>query len=319
MSGFRKRNPSRSDCVRAAFASIVAAGVPRAVRAEGTTLQVGSMPTDGSAEALYAVDRGSFAAVGIDAKITVMTNTATIAAAVQGGSLEIGFGSVVPLAEAKARGIAFRVIWPAATYHGPPAPNLLMVGKNSPVQKAADLNGKTIAVNGLRDLTQYEVQAFVDKNGGDVKSIKLVEMPFSEMGTALGSGRVDAAIIAEPFLSAARSEARVLGDANAAIAANYAITCWFATESWLAKNPELARKYAIVMQQTARWANANRKDSAAILGRYSKIAPEVLGSMTRSYYGETRPDPALFQPVINAAVKYGTLPQMSAADLLWAG
>jgi len=292
---------------------------PRAARADAITLQVGAMPTDGSAEALYAVDRGAFAAVGIDAKITVMTNTATLAAAVQGGSLEIGFGSVVPLAEAKARGIAFRVIWPAATYHGPPAPNLMMVAKGSPVTKAADLNGKTIAVNGLRDLTQYEVQAFVDKNGGDVHSIKLVEIPFSEMGSALASGRVDAAIIAEPFLSAAKGDARVLGDANAAIAPHYAITCWFATEAWLAKNPELARKYAAVMQQTARWANANRKDSAAILARFSKISPEVLASMTRSYYGEARPDPALFQPVINAAVKYGTLPPMSASDLLWQG
>jgi hypothetical protein len=49
---------------------VLAAGavgvVPGVVHAERTTLQVGSMPTDGSAEALYAVDRCSFAAVGID-------------------------------------------------------------------------------------------------------------------------------------------------------------------------------------------------------------------------------------------------------------
>jgi NitT/TauT family transport system substrate-binding protein len=303
--------------VLAAGAALVAA--PRLARADLVTLQVGSMPTDGSAEALYASDRGSFSAAGIDAKITVMTNTASLAAAVQGGSLEIGFGSVIPLAEAKARGIGFKVIWPAATYQGPPAPNLILVAKNSNVQKAADLNGKTIAVNGLRDLTQYEVQAFVDKNGGDVRSIKLVEIPFSEMGTALQAGRVEAAIVAEPFLSIAKAEARVLGDANAAIAPRYAITCWFATENWLAKNAELARKYATVMQATAKWANANHKDSAAILGRFSKITPEVLASITRSYYGETKPDPALFQPPLNAASKYGTLPPMNAAELLWQG
>jgi ABC-type nitrate/sulfonate/bicarbonate transport system substrate-binding protein len=52
---------------RAAVLAAGAAGVvPGVVHAERTTLQVGSMPTDGSAEALYAVDRGSFAAVGID-------------------------------------------------------------------------------------------------------------------------------------------------------------------------------------------------------------------------------------------------------------
>jgi hypothetical protein len=41
--------------------------------------------------------------------------------------------------------------------------------------------------------------------------------------------------------------------------------------------------------------------------------------MTRSYYGEARPDPTLFQPVINAAAKYGTLPPMQADELLWQG
>jgi NitT/TauT family transport system substrate-binding protein len=311
---------SRAAVVRAGAAFAVAGFGPQVARAADTIpLQVGAMPTDGSAEAAYALDQGWFKAAGLDVTLTTMTNTASLAAAVQGGSLAIGFGSVIPLAEAKSRGIAFRVIWPAATYNGAPSPNLLMVAKSSPVQRAADLNGKTIAVNGLRDLTQYEVQAWVDKNGGDVRSIKLVEIPFSEMGTALAAGRVDAAILAEPFLSAAKGEARVLGDANEAIAPHYAITCWFATEPWLQRNADVGKRFAAVMQQTARWANAHRSQTATILGRISKLSPEVLTVMTRSYYGETKPDPALFQPPINAAAKYGTLVAMPAGELLWSG
>jgi NitT/TauT family transport system substrate-binding protein len=311
---------TRRRALGAASSFALATAAPRIALAQTLVpLQLGAMPTDGSACAIYAGDQGFFRSGGIDTKLTIMTNTATLAAAVQGGTLEIGFGSIVPLAEAHARGISFKVIWPAAAFVGPPSPNLIVVGKDSPVQKASDLNGKTIAVNGLRDLTQYEVQAFVDKNGGDVKSVALVEIPFSEMATALVSGRVAAAIIAEPFLTAARNTTRVLGDANLAIAPRYAITCWFATEPWLQRNADVARRFATVMQQTARWANAHRGDTAGILSRISKIPPEVTASMTRSYYGETRPVPAMFQPVINAASRYGTLPAMNARELIWQG
>ncbi len=309
---------SRRTALAAAGAWALAPGVPATAQTL-VPLQIGAMPTDGSAEVLYAADQGFFRSGGIDTKLTVMTNTASLAAAVQGGTLEIGFGSVVPLAEARARGISFKIIWPAATFVGPPSPNLIMVAKGSPVQKASDLNGKTIAVNGLRDLTQYEVQAWVDKNGGDVRSIALVEIPFSEMATALSSGRVAAAILAEPFMTAAKNDARVLGDANPAIGPRYAITCWFATEAWLGQHADVARRFAAVMQQTSRWANAHRGETAAILSRVSHIPAEVTASMTRSFYGETRPEPALFQPVIDAASRYGTLPPMNARDLIWRG
>jgi NitT/TauT family transport system substrate-binding protein len=89
------------------------------------------------------------------------------------------------------------VIAPAIIYNGKTPVNVIMVGKNSTVKTAADLNGQTVAVNGLWDLTQYEMQAFIDKNGGDVKSVKLIETPFSEMAVALATGRVAAGILTD--------------------------------------------------------------------------------------------------------------------------
>jgi ABC-type nitrate/sulfonate/bicarbonate transport system substrate-binding protein len=41
------------------------------------------------------------------------------------------------------------------------------------------------------------MQAFIDKNGGDVKSVKLIETPFSEMAVALATGRVAAGILTD--------------------------------------------------------------------------------------------------------------------------
>ena len=59
----------------------------------------------------------------------------------------------------------------------------------------------------------------MEKNGGDPASTKFVEMPFPETG-ALNAGRIDAAVLAEPELSAslANGSVRVLGNCYDGIA-----------------------------------------------------------------------------------------------------
>jgi NitT/TauT family transport system substrate-binding protein len=238
---------------------------------------------------------------------------------VASGTLEIGFGSVIPLAQAHLRGLDFRVIAPAMIYNGTTPVNVIMAAKNSTVKSGADLNGQTVAVNGLRDLTQYTMQAWIDKSGGDVNSVKLIEMPFAEMGLALESGRVAAGILAEPFWTAALAQARVIGNGSAAVGNHFMVTCWFATTAWLQQNAQTAKRLQAVMLQIARWANANHADTATILTKYTKITPEVAAHMVRAVIGDTKPDPALIQPVIDVAVKYGGMQSLPAAELIWPG
>jgi NitT/TauT family transport system substrate-binding protein len=280
---------------------------------------MGTMPTDGSAQPFYGLDHNFFKDAGFDVKLTILNNTASLASAVASGALEIGFGSVIPLAQAHLRGLNFQVIAPATIYNGTTPVNVIMVGKNSAVKTAADLNGQTVAVNGLRDLTQYEMQAFIDRNGGDVKSVKLIETPFSEMAVALDSGRVAAGILAEPFWTAALATCRVLGNGSAAVGNHYMVTGWFASSDWLAKNGATAKRLQVVMLQIAKWANANRAETQAIVPKYTKITPEVAAHMVRAVIGDTKPDPALIQPVIDVAVKYGGMQSLPASELIWPG
>ncbi len=303
-----------------AIAAATALGLPGIARgADPIALQLGTMGADGSAEPFYGADRNFFKDAGFDVKITVMNNTAQLASAVAGGSLEIGYGSVIPLAQAHLRGLEFRVIAPALVYNAPALTNVIMTGKTSNVKTAADLNGQVVAVNGLRDLTQYEMQAWIDQNGGDVKSVKLIEIPFSEMGAALEANRVAAAIFAEPFATAALSQARYIGNASLAVGKRYMVTGWFATTAWLAANADTAKRMQAVMLKIARWANANHADTQQIILKYTKITPDVAAKMVRSTYGDTKADAALLQPVIDLAVKYGGMDRVAAGELLWQG
>jgi len=287
--------------------------------ADPTPLQMGTMPTDGSAQPFYGLDQNFFKDAGFDVKLTILNNTASLASAVAAGALEIGFGSVIPLAQAHLRGLDFQVIAPATIYNGTTPVNVIMVGNGSTVKKAADLNGQTVPVNGLRDLTQYEMQAWIDQNGGDVKSVKLIETPFSEMAVALESGRVAAGILAEPFWTAALATCRVIGNGSEAVGKHYMVTGWFASTDWLAKNGATAKRLQAVLLQIGRWANANRSETQTIVPKYTKITPEIAAHMVRAVIGDAKPDKALIQPVIDVAVKYGGMQPLAASELIWPG
>jgi NitT/TauT family transport system substrate-binding protein len=290
----------------------------RALAAEPTALQLGAMPIDPAGEAFYGQDGGFFRAAGLDVKVTVLNNGSALAAATSSGSLDVGFGSPAPVILAHQRGLAVRFIAPAAVYTGPLANSSLMVAKGSPIRTGADLNGKTVAVAGLHDLTQYSTQAWIDKNGGDSKTIAFIEVPYAEMGVALQQGRIAAGCVIEPYTTAVKALAQTIGNLNDAIARRYLLAGWFATEPWLAQHTAVAERFVAAMSKIARWANTHHRESAAILTTYTKIPPETIATMSRSRYDENpRVEPDVLQPVIDVMVKYGGLKPMAATDLIW--
>jgi len=81
-------------------------------------------------------------------------------------------------------------------------------------------------------------------------------------------------------------------------------------------HPDVARRFADVMRETAIWANKNPAKSAAILSKYTKIPLESLATMARSTYSE-RNNPAEIQPVIDNAARYGFIDaSFPAAELI---
>jgi NitT/TauT family transport system substrate-binding protein len=305
----------------AALTGIAAlAAAPSIVRgADLATIRIGAAPTDATAQHLYAQDLGMFSAAGLSAEISPMRTSASLIAAIVGGSLDIMTSTVVSIALAHNKGIDMRVIAEGNVYDGPPPQAAIVVAPNSTIKNGADLNGKTVAVNGLGDLTQVAIAAWIDANGGDSKSVKLIEVPFSGVGAALGQGRIDAALLVEPFTSAARAQGqiKILGDPQAAIGRGYMVTGWYAKADWLNANRDTARRFVDVMLQTAKWGNAHHPESAAILAKYVGMTADAIQSSPRAVYGEKPIQPAMIQPVLDFSTKYIGLDKTSAAALIW--
>jgi NitT/TauT family transport system substrate-binding protein len=296
-------------------AAVVGASLPGSAQ-QLATLKIATTPTDIGSEVFYAQDKGFFKANGLDAQIQVISNGAAITAAVMSGALDVAQSNIASLASAHEAGLDVVIIAPAGQYSSKTPTTALIVSKNSPIKTAKDLNGKTIAGNGLKNITQVGAFAWMDKNGGDTTTTKFVEMPFPDMPGALGQGRIDAAVIAEPELSAAlaKGEVRVLANCYDGIAQNFMIGAWFTTGTWAKAHPDLVKRFSKAISQTAQWANKNQAASAEMLTKYTKI--EVAPGMKRTVYAE-KLEPALVQPLIDGAAKYGiTKKTFPASDII---
>jgi NitT/TauT family transport system substrate-binding protein len=288
----------------------------RAADAPLTVINLINLPADNSAEVYYAQELGYFTDAGLDVRITPMTNSGAIIAAIAGGGGDIGNAVVGTVADARGKGIPILYLAPAGLYDAASPTAALSVLKDSPIKTAADLTGKVVAVSGLGDLTYYATRAWIDKNGGNSASVKFIELPFPAMAAAVIQHRVDAAYIIEPFFTAAADDVRILARAAESVAPRYQATGWIASESWLTAHADVAKRFAAAIHRTALWANGHQKESAVILLKYLKIDPAIVERMHRVPYAVTL-DTKLIQPPIDTAAKYTGQTAVSASTLIW--
>jgi NitT/TauT family transport system substrate-binding protein len=208
---------------------------------------------------------------------------------------------------------------PAGVYDSRSPIAALLVRDDSPVKKAADLNGKTIAVGALNDIHSLGVLAWMDKNGGDITSIKFVEIPIGEIPVAIEQGRVVAGSVNEPVLSAALNDNKVRALAHHFddIAPRFMYTAWFTTKTYAAANAGVVKNLAAALKKAAIYVNAHHAQTAGLIAKFTSLEPAQVAKMTRVEQGTTL-DPSLVQPVIDTMLKYKTLAQrIEARDIMF--
>jgi len=303
--------------IAAGAAGIAATGSARA-QTPGT-LRLALIPGDIAAQPYYAIDEGFFRRAGIDAAVTPITGGPAIASAVLSNAVDIGYSNVVSLAVGHDRGLPLAMIAPANLHTTQVVTaGILTVLKAAPIHAAKDLNGKTVAVNALNNISDVAVRAWMDANGGDAHSLKFTEMPFPLMPEAVRTGRVDAASIDaanEQILARPDGDLRRLANVFDAVGSRFVVSVWFTTTAWLEQNAAMAKAFVAVMSQTATWANANHPASAVILAKYLNKKTEDIEAVTRAPYA-ARLTPDLVQPSIDVAVKYLGIKPFRASEMI---
>lgn len=284
-----------------------------------TPVRIGTSAAETYAQPFYAQDQDLFRKAGLpNVTVELLATGAAVSTAVAGGAADVGVVSTVTMGNAVIRGIPFVAIAPSAITT-PKAPvSVLCVAKNSPIRRAQDFEGQTIAVPSLQQAADLAIRVWLIRNGADLSKVRIVEAPFIEMGPGLERGTFAGATISDPALTGAlkKNAIRPMADFFSAIAREHMVAVWFTTRAFQQANPEAVRRVAAALTEAGRWANQHPDASAPIVARVAKIDIDVIHAEHRTIYGEhMRPDD--LQPQLDAAFKYGFLSrQVSAAEFL---
>ena len=283
------------------------------------TIKVGALVSDSAGEIFYADELGMFKRAGLDVQISAFSSGGAISAGVVAGAFDIGSAGSAVVAQAHLRGLPLYLIAPAGIYSSKSPTTSLVVPPGSPLRGPKDLAGKTVAVSTLRDLPQVSAMAWIDAGGGDSTKTSFIEMHMAEMLPAVQSGRVDAVLLAEPFLSQARGSVRVLGTTYDAVAKQFMVIGWISMQSWLEKNPVAAARFVAVMRQAGAWANANPQAAATIMAKRLELSEDLAKTMHHARYAPAL-SAELIQPILDASARYHTLPRtFPASELFYPG
>ncbi|NUW38107.1 ABC transporter substrate-binding protein [Nonomuraea sp. SMC257] len=275
---------------------------------EKTDLLIGQYPGADSAPLFIAIERGFFKEQGLNVKTEAIQAPQAVLPKLSNGSMDVVLGSYATILTIQSEGLEkFKYI--ADSYQGATGAFGIMVRRDSPIKKVADLKGKKIGVNALKGLGVLTMNPHLKIAGLDPtpgKDIQYVEVPTTNWLTALQKGDVDAVWMTDPYVSEAKNKlgATMLVDTMSGPTESLPITGWAATEKWVAANPKTMAAFQRAMAKAQNIAATDRSAVTKILPTFTKIPAATAATINLGNYPTTLSAQRI-QRVADLMVEYG--------------
>lgn len=242
-----------------------------------TTAKIGVLPIVEVAPVYLGIEKGYYKDEGIDLQPQLAQGGAAVVPSVQAGEYQFGFSNVVSLMIAKSKGVEITMLTPSSRTTGQVGNDLsaVVVTGDSAIRTPKDLEGKRISVNTLQNIGHVTINASMEANGADGSNIDFREMPLPDMQAQLEGGRIDAAWVVEPFLSA------ILSSGGRAVLWNFAdtdpnliIAAYFTSDKLRSENPDLVDAFVRATTKSMGYAREHPDEVAQILTTYTEIPEE---------------------------------------------
>lgn len=246
-------------------------------------ITVGVIPITDCAPIYLGKQKGFFAKQNLEVNIESAQGGAELVNPVVSGQREFGFSNVSSLMIAQIRGIDLVAVSPGASSTGEQGRDFaaIIAPGDSPIKNAKDLEGKTVAVNNLKNIGDTSVNAAVRKAGGDPKKVKYVELPFPGIPAAIADKRIDAGWIVEPFLTIARSGgAKVVAWNLVDTAPNMMIAVYFTTRKYAMEHPDVVKRFQAAMKESLAYADSHIDEVRVIVPTFTRVSKELIGKLT---------------------------------------
>lgn len=252
--------------------------------AEGLTeITVGVMPNADVAALYVGIDQGFFEDHGLEITPQVASSGAAIVPSVASGQYDFGFGGVVSTLIATTQGIPLVAVSAADQEATTPEEAFLAmaVKKGSPIAGWSDLKGKTIGVNVVGGINEVQIRGALAAAGMDelYDTFKFLEVPGTDMASALANDRVDAILAAEPFLTQqAANITRIAYPAQEAFPGG-TVGTFYTTPSYKSENPEVVDDFVAAMKESLEFSAENPDVVREVIVDYSEMDPTLASQM----------------------------------------
>ncbi len=264
---------------------------------------------------IYAIGSGMFKRAGLNVEFEKLAGASVVAAALAGGSLEVGKASTTGVVTAYAKGLPFTVLGSIANYDPEHRDTALLVASKSPIHSAKDLVGQTLAAVSLQDQGALSTFAWLAQRGVDYHTLKFVEISASASLAAMDDNRIVASAIYEPYLSAdlATGRVRLLGYPFDGYATHFSEAVLFANVNWVNGHRDLVERFLRVEAESTAYVGSHESEVVPMLAQFGGMDLSTVQKINHPARA-TAISPSDIQPVIDALVKYNVIPKAFPAQ-----
>ena len=274
----------------------------------GTHVSVAVVPITDAAPFILAIQRGYFTRAGLHVTYTITPQSTAATADLVHGSVDvIASANYVSFLAAQAHGaLNIRVL--AANSQCGTNTQAVLTSPASRITKAADLAGKTIAVNVSPNIQTLTITRQLQANGVPTAGVRYVVIPFADMAAALAAHRVDAISEVEPFLTQAEVSmgAQVVLPQCTGPTASIPLGGYLTTAAWATAHPAAARAFARAVEQGQALAATDRGAVEKVLPTYMDISKNIAALVNLNTF-PTSADTVQLQRVANLMQEGGML------------
>jgi NitT/TauT family transport system substrate-binding protein len=249
-----------------------------------THIDVGVLPIIDDAPIFIALQHGLFRAQGLDVTPVVLNSGEAATQELLSGKLEFAFSNYVTTILAASQGAKLRIVADGAQTL--PDTNVIMIEKGSAIRSVQYLRGKTIAVNALGNIGSLMADSTLQTYGVPVNSVKFKVIPFPQMAAALQDRSVDAAWMAEPFITQAGEQigAEELADTASGAMTNFPIAGYEALAEYSQQHPSTVAAFQRALVQAQALAATRSVVEQALPMYINGIPPQLVAAVHLDSY-----------------------------------
>lgn len=277
------------------------------LRPEIRNITVGVVASESAADIYVAEEHDLFRKAGLDVTLKTITGAAVVMPVLLHGGMQVVGAQYTTFIEAQAHGVGqFRILAPGGSLG--PAVEEVVVPPNSRIVSAAKLKGATVAVNAIGGIDQILAEAALTDYEITPAQVHYVAIPFQGMNAALAAHRVDAAYLAEPYLTEAvqRFGVSPVLDPDSGAAQNLPIAGYVTTKSWAERYPGTAAAFARAIDQANALISGSREVLEKAMESSLGLTPVVADVMATGNF-PTGVSPVQLQRVSSLLTEFGIL------------